>query len=250
MNRLQNLPLRILYAPYFLIVLVPIALFSNLFFGGLAFFLSYFLPQKVVNKISAVSWATTIRLATPVFTKTEGLENIDPQRSYVVVANHRSFYDIFVIYSKLPMDLRWVMKHEIRKIPGVGIGSERVGHVFLDRSSTERAIETLEEAKSRISNGASAMFFPEGTRQFDTKMAPFKKGAFRFALDLNLPVLPVSVIGTQHIMRKKSWLVLPGLTRLVVHPPIETDGYSTENIQQLIDTAQQSVQKGLDKYEK
>lgn len=247
---MSKLPLRILYFPYFLLVLMPIALFSNLFFGFLAFFLSFVLPQHVVNKISAVSWATVIRLATPVFTKIEGLENIEKNRSYVVVANHRSFYDIFVIYSKLPMDLRWVMKHTIRKIPGVGIGSERVGHVFLDRSSTEKAIASLEEAKNRISNGASAMFFPEGTRQLDTKMAPFKKGAFRFALDLNLPVLPISVIGTQEIMRKKSWLVLPGMTRIVIHPAIETDTYTNQNIQELIDLVQQSIQRGLDKYEK
>ncbi len=76
--------------------------------------------------------------------KVHGRENINPQQSYVIVSNHQSHYDVFVLYGWLGIDFKWVMKQELRKVPGLGIGCEKVGHIFIDRSNTERAFSITE----------------------------------------------------------------------------------------------------------
>ena len=89
-----------------------------------------------------------------------GRENIDPQQSYVVVANHQSLYDVFVLYGFLGIDFKWVMKQEMRSVPGLGIGCERMGHIFVDRSNVQAAMASIKAAESKIRNGTSVVFFP------------------------------------------------------------------------------------------
>jgi 1-acyl-sn-glycerol-3-phosphate acyltransferase len=126
------------------------------------------------------------------------------------------------------------MKKEVRKIPGVGFGSEAVGHIFIDRSSTIAAIETIEKAKDKIKGGTSVVFFPEGTRSRTLDLLPFKKGAFRFAFDLNLPILPVTINGTRKIMPPGTFDIRPGKAEIIIHPPEDIKPYTLENITKLI----------------
>jgi 1-acyl-sn-glycerol-3-phosphate acyltransferase len=137
-----------------------------------------------------------------------GGENIDPQQSYVVVANHQSLYDVFVLYGFLGIDFKWVMKQEMRSVPA---------------------------AESKISNGTSVVFFPEGTRSRDGALRQFKKGAFRFALDLNLPILPVTIVGTREILPSDSLDLLPGKARLIIDEPIRVDDLDGKDIPRLME---------------
>ena len=166
-------------------------------------------------------------------------------RSYVVVANHQSHYDILIIYGWLGVDFKWVMKHTIRDIPFIGSSCNQLGHIFIDRSNTEAAIQSIEDAKSRITEGTSIFFFPEGTRSEDCHVQPFKKGAFRLALDLNLPILPITLNGTRNVLPKNSSKLLPGKIEMIMHPPIETSSYKAETIQDLMDRTQSIIQSGL-----
>ena len=68
----------------------------------------------------------------------QGSGNADPDRSYVVVSNHQGMYDILVIYGWLKLDLKWVMKKELRKVPGIGIGCEKAGHIYVDRGNPKK----------------------------------------------------------------------------------------------------------------
>jgi 1-acyl-sn-glycerol-3-phosphate acyltransferase len=86
-----------------------------------------------------------------------------------------------------------VLKQELRKIPGLGIGCEKVGHIFIDRSNPEKAIASIKAAKEKIVNGTSVLFSPEGTRSKTGKMGDFKKGAFIFAIEIGVPLLPVTL---------------------------------------------------------
>jgi len=161
---------------------------------------------------------------TPVRVTVEGAENAEPGKSVVVVCNHQGLYDIFLVYGWLKLDLKWVMKAELRKIPGVGIGCEKAGHIFVDRSNPEQARQAVTDALDRVGNGVGLLFFAEGTRSRDGKLLPFKKGAFRVATDQNLPILPVTVIGTREIQKPGSILIFPGKIRMVIHPAIELGG--------------------------
>ena len=97
---------------------------------------------------------------TPVFVGAVGKENIAAGQSYVIVANHQSIYDIVVLYGWLGVDFRWIMKKELRKVPGLGIACEKIGHIFIDRSHSKKAMESLNEAKGKLRNGTSLIFFP------------------------------------------------------------------------------------------
>jgi len=154
----------------------------------------------------------------------EDKQNANRKRSYVVVSNHQSLYDIIVIYGWLELDLKWVMKQELRKVPGIGIGCEKAGHIFIDRRNPRLANEAIAEALDRQGEGIGILIFPEGTRSRDGKLIPFKKGAFRLAIEQSLPVLPVTLLGTRDILPANTLKAFPGRARMVIHPAIETDG--------------------------
>ncbi len=225
----------VLYQPYKWLICVPFFISSTLLFGSATIVLSLFLPSRWVSLICGTFWSRLNAWLAPMPVKVTGRENIDPQQSYVVVANHQSFYDIHVLYGFLGIDFKWVMKQEMRSIPGVGIGCETLGHIFIDRSNRKAALASIKSAQSRITNGTSVVFFPEGTRSRDGELLKFKKGAFRFALELGLPILPVTIVGTRKILPSDSLDLLPGKVRLIIDEPIPVDGLETTDIARLME---------------
>jgi len=170
-------------------------------------------------------WAKITCWLTPVITKVHGRSNVVPNQSYVIVANHQTGFDIFLLYAHLGIDFKWMMKKELRRIPFIGYASEKVGHIFIDRSSPRAAILSLEEAKRKLTGGSSVLIFPEGTRSKSGQMRPFKRGAFKLALELELPVLPVTIVNSWQIKRRGFLNIVPGRAALVFHPPVKTCDY-------------------------
>ena len=120
-----------------------------------------------------------------------GRDNLDKSKSYIIVSNHQSQFDIIMIYGWLGVDFKWVMKQELRKVPALGLACERLGHVFINRSIPAAAVASLKAAKKKIKKGTSVFFFPEGTRSKDGTVGVFKKGAFKMAIDIGLPLVPL-----------------------------------------------------------
>ena len=238
----------IVYQPYKWLIYVPFLIVSTLVFGALAVILSALINQKVGSFIGGVIWARLNSYLTPIFVKVIGKENIDKDRSYVIVVNHQSHFDIFVLYGWLGIDFKWVLKQELRKIPGLGIGCEKVGHVFIDRSHPEKAIASINAAKQKIVNGTSVVFFPEGTRGIAGKIGNFKKGAFIFAIETGLPILPVTIINTGNILPPHTLNLLPGWAKMIIHKKIDVTGYTAQNIDELMSKARNAILAGLDKY--
>jgi 1-acyl-sn-glycerol-3-phosphate acyltransferase len=175
-----------------------------------------------------------------------GRENIDPKRSYVIVSNHQSHYDVFVLYGWLGVDFKWVMKKELRKVPALGIACEKAGHIYIDRSDKQGALNSLNAAKKIIKDGTSVIFFPEGTRSTTGQMGDFKKGAFYMALDLGIPVLPITIIGTGKILPPHTVDLFPGRVQMIIHQPIPVDGYTMKDIEELMSRVKAVIQKDLD----
>jgi 1-acyl-sn-glycerol-3-phosphate acyltransferase len=230
-----------LYQPYKWLVVGPVLAISTLVFGGLAVALSPVLSPRRAGALCGVPWARINARVTPMAVAVVGQGNIDRGQSYVVVGNHTSLYDILLVYGWLGVDFRWVMKTELRKVPGLGVACERLGHIFVDRSSPRAALATLETARRRIAEGASVLFFPEGTRSPDGTLGPFKRGAFRMALDLGLPILPVTIRGTREILAPGSRDLRPGRARLVIHPPISTAGWSPDRLPELMALTRETI---------
>jgi 1-acyl-sn-glycerol-3-phosphate acyltransferase len=207
-----------------------------------------FITRSKINRQWPIFWARLNSLMTPIFVKVTGGHNIDPDQSYVIAANHQSQYDIFVVYGWFPSEFRWVMKKELRKIPFLGYFCYKAGHVFIDRSNTESALKSINEAKKQIKNGTCILFFPEGTRSDSGQLKEFKKGAFRFALDMGLPILPVTIVGTRNVLPSNTLDLFPGRATMIIHKPIDTGGYHEENLNELMLRVRSYIQKGLDDY--
>jgi 1-acyl-sn-glycerol-3-phosphate acyltransferase len=163
-----------------------------------------------------ILWTTGVRV------HVDGLERLDPKRSYVFAANHQSIYDIPIVFASLPFQLRIIAKESLGKIPFLGWHLQRTGHVLVDRSKPGAG--TVKKMARLVAQGHSLIVFPEGTRSTDGAVAPFKGGSFVIALDAGLPIVPVSIAGSRHVMRKGELMVQPGAVSLVVHDPVETAG--------------------------
>ena len=232
--------LRIFYQPYKWLIFGPFLVVTTFIFGPLAVGCATLAGPRPAS-IFGVIWARLNSWATPMLVQIAGRENIDPTQSYVIVSNHQSQYDIFVLYGWLGIDFKWVMKQELRRVPALGVACEKIGHIFIDRSNTAAALRSLSEAKSRVVNGTSVIFFPEGTRSRDGNLGKFKKGAFRMALDLGIPILPVTISGTRAILPTQSIDLFPGHARMTIHPALDIAGYDTQSLKALMETTREII---------
>jgi len=219
--------LHLFYQPYKYLVFVPLFLLNYFFFAGL-FLILVLISPKLTRIVIGFSWSRINSLLTPMCVSVTGREHIEKGRSYVVVSNHQSHYDIFVLHGWLLIDIVWVMKQELRKVPLFGMVCAGTEQIFIDRSNHEAALQSLENARKRLTDGTSVIFFAEGTRSKTGKMGEFKKGAFRMALDLGLPILPVTISGTEKVLPAGTFNLFPGRARLAIHPPIEVTPYDDD----------------------
>ncbi|MGD0210033.1 MAG: lysophospholipid acyltransferase family protein [Desulfomonilia bacterium] len=180
-------------------------------------------------------WAHIMLRATCVHPVIRGREKIVKGKSYIIISNHQSEYDILAIVTKLGIQFRWIIKKELRKIPLFGYALYESRNIFIDRGQGVAAMKSIRDSLERLPEGVSIMFFAEGTRSEDGTIQPFKKGGFIMAVERGMPVLPVTVNGSRKVLPKKSLVFHPGTIEVVVSDPIETTGYSNENIQDLID---------------
>ena len=166
-------------------------------------------------------WSWLILATTGVSVDVRGLELLEPRKTYVFVSNHQSIYDIPVIFSSLPYQLRIIAKESLGQFPFLGWHLRRSGHLLVDRRRPDRA-GILDRWRALVGEGLSLIIFPEGTRSPDGRIGPFKAGSFLLAIEAGLPIVPLSIDGTRQVMPKGRLMTCPGRATLVVHAPIET----------------------------
>jgi 1-acyl-sn-glycerol-3-phosphate acyltransferase len=235
-----------LYQPYKYLVVMPVLAVATAVFAVIGATFPFITKPRTASRLSGVPWARVMAWVTPMRVRVEGREHIDPSQSYVLVSNHQSQYDIFVLYGWLGVDFKWVMKKELRNVLGIGVACERLGHIYIDRSNHAAALATLEKAKNTIVEGTSVVFFPEGTRSRSGKLKPFKKGAFRMAVDLGLPILPLTIVGTRDVLPAGTSDLMPGSARLVIHPPVSVSGCSIKDCERLSNQVRDVIASSLD----
>jgi 1-acyl-sn-glycerol-3-phosphate acyltransferase len=152
----------------------------------------------------------------------EGIQHLQPSRSYVYISNHVSQFDIPSIIAGIPDKIRLVYKKELEKVPFMG-WALKFGRIYIgiNRARGIDAAQSLEEAAERIRTGASVLLFAEGTRSLDGKLQQFKRGPFNLAIKSGVPVVPVTINGSHKILPKHSTRIQPGIIRLVLSNPIE-----------------------------
>ena len=233
-----------LYQPYKWLVFLPLMLVNSIINATLAAAFSLLVSPRAGSYFGSL-WGRITCWITPVRVFVRGKENIKERKSYVIVANHQTGWDIFLLYGYLPIDFKWVMKKELRKVPWIGYASEKVGHIFIDRSSPRAAMQSLDEAKQKLVGGNSVLMFPEGTRSGQELMRPFKKGAFKLAVELGLDILPVTIVNSYKIKRPGFLNIIPAQAGLIIHPMIKTADFGN-NIDQFMAQTRSVLESGLD----
>ncbi len=217
-----------LYGLYQYIVVWPIMVVLTLF---TAVFTMIFVPFRNAEFVHRVQqfWSRSFYRLMFLPVTVEGLEYIQPGQSYVFVSNHQSMFDVWLIYGWLPVIFKWLMKAELRKVPFVGIACKAAGHIFVDRKNPKAAMESMENIKKQLKDGVCTVIFPEGTRTKDGQVGRFKRGAFQIALDLKLPIIPISLSGCYDVLPKGKPFVYRRPVRMYVGEPIDITQFENNN---------------------
>lgn len=213
----------------------------------LASLLIKIMPLPIANRARLVHaqcfwWSDALIALNPFWKlKVEGLENIDPLKTYVIVANHQSLADIIIIY-QTRIYFKWVAKRELLKLPFIGGLLWVNDHVLLSREEMSSIKEVYRKAAEWLKEGVSMLFFPEGTRSGTDDMGEFKNGAFKLAIKEGKSILPVYIGGTREAIPKGGWIFKTKVSgRLVVLPPIDVSGFKTADFEALRDFTREKL---------
>lgn len=184
--------------------------------------------------------------------RTEGRSLEDPRRPYVVVSNHESYGDIFLI-SHLPWEMKWLSKDQIFRLPFMGWMMRMAGDVRVVRTNRNSRAQAIEGMRDRLRKRVSVMIFPEGTRSPTEELLPFRDGAFRLAIEEGVPVLPLALAGTRNAMPKHSLVFNRARAVVRVLDPVDTAGLDLSEaselrrrVQATIDEARRELRRELE----
>ncbi len=169
-------------------------------------------------------WTSGVRL------RVTGKENIDKNNYYIYVSNHESLMDIPAIFTALPVNVFFVAKKELQKVPFLGWFMIMVGMIFIDRGNKEKAYESMRKAGQLIKNGRNVISFPEGTRNTDGKIKMFKRGSFIMAKAGNVSIVPIAIKGAREVLPSEKNKLRPGLIKLKIGKPISGDQFSKDEV--------------------
>ena len=186
-------------------------------------------------------WSWLILATTGVKIYTHGRERLPHDGAYLFVSNHQSIYDIPILFTTLPFQLRIIAKGSLRRFPVLGWHLRYTGHLLVERDRLGSAI--LTQVAGLMRKGHSLIAFPEGTRSVDGQVSAFKPGLFLVAVEASLPVVPVVVISSRHVMLKGRLMTCPGEVEVVVHEPIQTQDLTRHDVRILADRVHGIISK-------
>jgi 1-acyl-sn-glycerol-3-phosphate acyltransferase len=174
-----------------------------------------------------------------------GRENLDDNRTYVFISNHRSYLDTATLFFCAGTKMGLVAKKELLKAPVFGQGLSFVNIIAIDRTNPERALSSMKKAREVMADGYSFGVFAEGTRAMPGELLPFKKGAFHLALQTGSPIVPVAIKNTDWMMGKRTGVAYSGTIEMVLLPPIETEGLTADDLMDLLGETRSAIAEEL-----
>lgn len=176
----------------------------------------------------------------------KGKEKIKKGQSYIIMSNHQSLFDVWALIGKIPLQIRWIIKSDIKKIPIFGLALERMGHIYIDRRKLKNTASSLDGAVQKIRNGISIVIFPEGTRSKNGRLQRFHRGGAIIAIHSGVPILPVTVNGGRFVLPKGTLALMPGKIEMIIGDPIDSKRFSEEKMDDLIETVRAGIEENLD----
>ncbi len=176
----------------------------------------------------------------------KGRQKIDKKRTYVIMSNHQSLFDIWALIGRLPLQLRWIIRSGIKKTPVFGYALERMGHIYIDRGSRENTAQGLRKAVQKAKEGTSVVIFPEGTRSRNGRLQRFHRGGAVIALGSGAPILPITVNGSRFVLPKGTLALMPGRIQVVVGDPIDPGSFREDQKDMLMAAVREVIEENLD----
>lgn len=226
-------------------ILVTVITFAYILIAGTPFVIYAILTGKTdpvyqvgVRGARMALWLAGVRL------EVRGREKIPVQGAAVFMPNHQSNCDPPAVVSVLPPVLI-LAKQEFFRVPVLGRAMRLRGFIPVDRKNRERGIQAVEKAVESLKAGHSFLAYPEGTRSPDGRLQPFKKGVFMMAIQAGAPIVPISISGSNKIMRKGEITMRPGTVRITFHDPIPTRGCTLEDRGRIMEAVRKGILAGL-----
>ncbi len=153
--------------------------------------------------------------------KLVGYDKLDLSRNYIFMSNHVSNLDPPLLIPLLPFRQTVMVKKELFKMPILGPAMRMADFVPIDRRNREAAVAGVRDAEATVRKGLHMTVFPEGTRSRDGVLLPFKKGPFYLALETGVPIVPITIVGTETLLPKGKYFATPGEVTIVFHPVVD-----------------------------
>jgi 1-acyl-sn-glycerol-3-phosphate acyltransferase len=216
--------------------LIPLISIYTIVLGTLSILSSLFEQDGRFAHWCARAWSRLILVTTGVRVHLSGLDRLEPGHTYVFVSNHQSIYDIPILFASLPFQVRIIAKESLGRFPFLGWHLRRTGHLLVDRRDPDRNA-ILQSWRALVARGLSLIVFPEGTRSVDGRVGRFRAGSFLIALEAGLTIVPISVSGSRHVMRKGRLMTCPGEVTLMIHDPVRPPALDSPTLKDARDVA-------------
>ncbi|MDO4497855.1 MAG: lysophospholipid acyltransferase family protein, partial [Bacteroidales bacterium] len=240
--------MNVIFFLYQWLVFVPLFLLWSIVFSLITYIGCALSKNPKWGYIPGMIWAKGACLMALCPVTVKGRENLDPNTSYIFVANHQGAFDIMLLFGHLGHPFRWMLRKGLKKLPFVGKACDKSGQIWVDERGSSGLMHTVRQAMQTLKGGTSVIVFPEGTRTATGHMNRFKQGAFTLAAMLRLPVVPVTLDGPYQVMKKGSKQIRPHRMTLTIHAPLPavTKAEGTEaGIDRLLHDSQRIIAESL-----
>ena len=217
------------------LVFIPLVALATGFFGTISLVCGIWDKNGRQQHAIAAIWARTLlRIACSPVTLVHP-ERLPRNTPAVYASNHLSYYDTPVLFAKLPFQFRILAKAPLWKIPFIGWYLDRSGQVPIDQTSARAGITSLARGARTLQSGMPMVIFPEGGRAFNGQLQPMLAGAAWMAIKAQVPLVPLTLIGTYEMLPIHVYALKPRPVKLIVGEPIDTTGMSTRDAEALTD---------------
>ncbi len=229
-----------------LLISDPIFILTTAILGTVNIAVSFFDATGRVQIWLARLWARIVLAGSGIKVHVKGLDQIDPQSSYVFAANHASYMDTPVAFATIPVQFRFLAKQGLFKIPFLGNHLKAAGHIPVMRDDPRSSVKTLQIAAEAIQHKKiSLLIFPEGGRSTDGQLQEFKEGSAYIAIKAGVPLVPMAFIGTHKVLPYGAGILRSGRVTLRVFPPIVTTGMTLKDRGRLTELAHAQILNAL-----
>jgi 1-acyl-sn-glycerol-3-phosphate acyltransferase len=242
-------------------VSIPLIVLATVAAASCAWIIAWRAPRQTRQRVTEYckrTWARFVLAVGFVRVAAHGLESIDPARDpspdlardsarpYIFCANHLSYLDAPLLIATLPVSVRFLAKKSLFAIPFLGWGMRLEGDIAIDRDNPRAAARSLSVAAGRVRAGTSLVIFPEGGRSLDGELQPFLSGAFRLAIEAQVPLIPIAIRGTREALRPGSLFLRGGPVNIALGAAIPTQGLAAKDQDALAARVERSIRNMLD----